>query len=1098
MADILDFRVKNGLLVTTTATIEGTTQSTSTSSGALQVLGGAGIAKNLYVGGIFSATGAISSGGNLYINGAASITTTTNAGNTASGALIVTGGAGIGLDLYVGGKIVAGSNTPAISTQSGDLVLAGGAGIGGDLWVNGQGVIQSTTQSTSTNSGALVVSGGVGVGKTLTVGGDLYVGGTLYGAVLGSVTTSTNLALGTTGQIPYQSNVGTTLFFGPGTAGQLLVSAGAAAPVYTNTGSIYVGAAQYSNRLFGGAAGSIPYQSNADITTFLAGGATGSFLKYNGTAPTWATTASFNGGTGSSTAAGGQSVYVGSGGIGVSGHSYFANNVGVGGSMTVGGPTTFNDIVTFAGTATYVYSSNSVLTDSLLVLHANTSGGWTFNDNLDIGMKGDYYDTVLGQAKSFFFGFKPSNRYLEFLVRGVESSPGIFTGDFGDLKLNTILLTSTATSTNSDTGALVVPGGVGIRGSVNLQDTGQLVVGVNLAAPLPDAPINTAGDVDSYFQVNVQNINSGINASSDLVLTADIGNDVQYFTDIGIANSNFAYPDFNIANPLDSYAFANGGEWVLATSNPGKGFKFWTGGTTKPGTVGISTFTNTGTLTVSISSLGMVIYAQTSATSTNTGALQVQGGAGIAGDLRVGGTIYGNAVLSGSVNTATNLGFGTAGQVPYQTAPGLTSFYGPGTSGQILKSNGAAAPSYVDTATVYVGYAVTATNINSGSVAQLVFQSSTGTTGFVGAGTLGQLLVSQGTTSTGPLFVSTASIYVKDSEFTNNLRNGTAGQVPYQSAPNVTAYFGPGTSGQFLQSNGAAAPSYVNTSTMYVGRAVLADSAPNAISANSATTATNLLGGATGSIPYQASTGTTTFLPISTSGFVLISNGTVPTWGAQSGLGAGFSDTIKVTNDTASTATQYLTFVNGSSGYLDLKTAANTGMYYVPSTGVLGIGRSLTIGTSTVVAQRSKVDIYSSGAFQFHQSWFNGGGVLDLTFVSSTWKFGSSSNEAMQFGANGPLAIAGGATNNYVGINTTSPAAWLDVNGGMIIRGLSTVTNTTQATNTTTGALQVKGGVGVGGNIYTAGKVGFVNTSNVSRVYQYYNAVTDSLDTVFE
>ena len=925
----------------------------------------------------------------------------------------------------------------------------------------------------------------------------MYVGGTLYGAVLGSVTTSSNLALGTTGQIPYQSGVGTTLFFGPGTAGQLLVSAGAAAPTYTNTGSIYVGAAEYSNRLFGGAAGSIPYQSNADITTFLAGGATGSFLKYNGTAPTWATTASFNGGTGSSTAAGGQSVYVGSGGIGVSGNSYFANNLGLGGSMTVAGPTTFNNVVTFAGTATYVYSSNSVYTDSLIVLHKNTSGSWTFNDNLDIGMVGDYYDTTLSQAKSFFFGFKPSNRYLEFLVRGTESSPGIFTGDYGDLKLNTILLTSTATSTSSITGALVVPGGVGISGNVNLQDTGQLVVGVNLAAPLPDAPINTAGDVDSYFQINIQNINSGFYASSDLVMTADTGDDVSKFTNIGIANSNFNYPDFSVAKPLDSYAYAYGGDWIFATGLPNKKFEFWSDGTAIPG-AGPLTMATTGTLTVSISNLGMVVYAKTSATNTTSGALQVQGGVGIAGDLWVGGTIYGDATISGSVTTASNLGLGTAGQVPYQTAPGLTSFYGPGTAGQLLKSNGAAAPSYVDTATVYVGYAVTATNINSGSVAQIVFQSSTGTTGFVGAGTLGQLLVSQGTTSTGPLFVNTASIYVNDATYSNNLRGGTAGQVPYQSAPDTTGYFGPGVAGQFLQSNGAAAPSYVNTSTMYVGRAVLADSAPNAISANSATTATNLLGGATGSIPYQASTGTTTFLPISTSGFLLISNGTTPYWGAQSGIGAGYSDTIKVTNDTASTTTQYLTFVNGSSGYLDLKTAANTGMYYVPSTGVLGIGRSLTIGTSTVVAQRSKVDIYSSGAFQFHQSWFNGGGVLDLTFASSTWKFGSSSNEAMQFGANGPLNIAGGATNNYIGINTTSPGAWLDVNGGMIIRGLSTVTNTTQATNTTTGALQVKGGVGVGGNIYTAGKVGFVNASNVSRVYQYYNAATDSLDTVFE
>jgi hypothetical protein len=60
-----------------------------------------------------------------------------------------------------------------------------------------------------------------------------------------------------------------------------------------------------------------------------------------------------------------------------------------------------------------------------------------------------------------------------------------------------------------------------------------------------------------------------------------------------------------------------------------------------------------------------------------------------------------------------------------------------------------------------------------------------------------------------------------------------------------------------------------------------------------------------------------------------------------------------------------------------------------------------------------------------------------------------------------------------------------------------TVPATTTATNTTTGALLVSGGLGVGGNIYTAGRVGFVNTSNVSAVYQVYNATTNSLDTIF-
>ena len=80
------------------------------------------------------------------------------------------------------------------------------------------------------------------------------------------------------------------------------------------------------------------------------------------------------------------------------------------------------------------------------------------------------------------------------------------------------------------------------------------------------------------------------------------------------------------------------------------------------------------------------ILSATSATSTNTGALQVVGGVGIGGSLYVGGIINGNLVgsFTGVASTATNIAAGTAGQVPYQTAPGLTGFYGPGTAGQIL------------------------------------------------------------------------------------------------------------------------------------------------------------------------------------------------------------------------------------------------------------------------------------------------------------------------------------------------------------------------------------------------------------------------------
>jgi hypothetical protein len=81
----------------------------------------------------------------------------------------------------------------------------------------------------------------------------------------------------------------------------------------------------------------------------------------------------------------------------------------------------------------------------------------------------------------------------------------------------------------------------------------------------------------------------------------------------------------------------------------------------------------------------------TNSISTSTGALVVAGGVGIASDLRVGGTLF------ATVTSTNNLAGGTAGQVPYQSAPSTTSFFGPGTAGNVLVSNGTSAPSYNNT-----------------------------------------------------------------------------------------------------------------------------------------------------------------------------------------------------------------------------------------------------------------------------------------------------------------------------------------------------------------------------------------------------------------
>jgi Chaperone of endosialidase len=57
----------------------------------------------------------------------------------------------------------------------------------------------------------------------------------LTGVRAGTVAHATSLAGGTAGQVPYQSAVGTTSFYGPGTAGQIAVSGGTSSPQYTSS-----------------------------------------------------------------------------------------------------------------------------------------------------------------------------------------------------------------------------------------------------------------------------------------------------------------------------------------------------------------------------------------------------------------------------------------------------------------------------------------------------------------------------------------------------------------------------------------------------------------------------------------------------------------------------------------------------------------------------------------------------------------------------------------------------------------------------------------------------------------------------------------------
>jgi len=114
------------------------------------------------------------------IEGIAYFTNTENSTSTTTGALIVSGGVGIAKNLNVGENL----EVTGISTFSSDVDINAAVNILNDLVVSGATQISGVTTFTNTtqntlgnsNTGSVQLDGGAGIAKNLTVSGGIYVG----------------------------------------------------------------------------------------------------------------------------------------------------------------------------------------------------------------------------------------------------------------------------------------------------------------------------------------------------------------------------------------------------------------------------------------------------------------------------------------------------------------------------------------------------------------------------------------------------------------------------------------------------------------------------------------------------------------------------------------------------------------------------------------------------------------------------------------------------------------------------------------------------------------------------------------------------------
>lgn len=260
------------------------------------------------------------------------------------------------------------------------------------------------------------------------------------------------------------------------------------------------------------------------------------------------------------------------------------------------------------------------------------------------------------------------------------------------------------------------------------------------------------------------------------------------------------------------------------------------------------------------------------------------------------------------------------------------------------------------------------------------------------------------------------------------LNSYTTGDIVYASASNTLSKLTIGTNGYILTSNGSI-PTWT---------------AGSSISVN---TATNLAGGATGSVPYQSSAGATTFLSIGSANTVLTSSGTGPQWVTSLSSLTGVSSSSMTNTSLTSGRVVYST----------------TGGAQTDSASLTFNGTTLTAGGFATGGSSTLDKLVKIG-----DSAFNLPAVLSATAPAKLYVSTATVTDA---------SSAGGATNSLGTITSFGSTTVAASNTGVTYTNLATLyiagapTAGTNVTITNPYALYVAAGDAYFGGTVTAGTV---------------------------
>ena len=538
---------------------------------------------------------------------------------------------------------------------------------------------------------------------------------------------------------------------------------------------------------------------------------------------------------------------------------------------------------------------------------------------------------------------------------------------------------------------------------LTIEDTGELIIshlGATNSLALNNPILIATSDANGFVQINMQNKSTGISASADYVVTTDDGDDTTNYIDLGINNSGYSNAGWTVSGARDGYLYVAGNNLTLGTDTTGKEVRIHVGGTLAADVVAI--FRDPGTVS----------------TSDITGSFNVDGGAGITGDVYVGQTLH---IGLNPLNLPNSLILGTGDLDDYVQVSLQNKNNGPNASADfvITADDGNDTSRYINLGLNNSGYSDAGWTISGPRDGYLFVANNSLTLGTDSIGTTVKVHVGGTTasnivatfneadtqatsTTTGALVVSGGVGISKDLRVGGTVySNGTAllnfntstlvlqavSATTATSAATAYSTIGTHTAGTGLSGstfNGSANQTWtLNTATLMA-------------SAVSATTATNA------ATAYSLANTGTTYV----SRAVLADSATTATNAATA---YALANTATTFVGRAVIATSATNLIGGAAGSIPYQSAANTTVF-VP------------IGTSTFVLQSN-------------------GGV-------PTWVSTSS------------LGISGGGGGG-------GPA----FNGGTITTALI-INSSTQATSTDSGALQViNGGAGIGGNLYVGGNI---------------------------